>query len=63
MLIAMYNEAARELSWCVNDVLEVMADDKKPQACTGCGKCSTTCPQNIDIADIMKKFCKLLEKK
>ena len=60
MLIATYNEAAREVTWYVEDVLDTLSDDKKPQACTGCGSCNPLCPQNIDIADTMKKFCALL---
>ena len=60
MLIATYNEAAREVTWYVEDVLGALEDNKKPQACVGCGKCNPLCPQNIDIAEIMKEFCKLL---
>jgi len=62
MLIATYNEAAREVTWYVEDVLDTLEDDKKPQACIGCGACNPLCPQNIDIADTMKKFCELLTK-
>jgi len=63
MLIAIYNEAAREVNWYVEDVLDTLADDKKPQACIGCGACNPLCPQNIDIADTMKKFNELLAAK
>ena len=63
MLIAIYNEATHGVSWYVEDVLETLADDKKPQACIGCGVCNPLCPQNIDIAETMVSFCKLLEKK
>jgi len=63
MLIATYNEAAREVTWYVEGVLEALADDKKPQSCTGCGACSPLCPQNIDIADTMKKFNEVLAAK
>jgi hypothetical protein len=51
------------MSWYVEDVLDALEDDKKPQACTGCGACSPLCPQNIDIAETMKSFCELLSKK
>jgi len=63
MLIATYNEANHEMSWYVEDVLDSLEDSKKPQACTGCGACNPLCPQNIDIADTMKSFCGLLNKK
>lgn len=60
MLIATYNEACHGMSWYVNDVLDSLSDDKKPQSCIGCGVCNPLCPQNIDIADTMKKFSTLL---
>jgi len=60
MLIATYNEANHGVTWYVEDVLESLADDKKPQACTACGACSPLCPQDIDIPDTFKKFCDLL---
>ena len=63
MLIATYNEAAHGMSWYVEDVIGVLADDKKPQACICCGACNPLCPQEIDIADTMKKFSEMLSKK
>jgi len=62
MLIATYNEAKNVMGWYVEDVLDTLEDDKKPQACTACGACNPLCPQNIDIADTMKSFCELLKK-
>jgi len=63
MLIATYNEAAREVTWYVEDIIDALKDDEKPQACIGCGKCNPLCPQNIDIPDVMKSFCELLSTK
>jgi len=60
MLIATYNEAAHGMTWYVEDIIDSLPDDKKPQACIGCGACIPLCPQNIDIADIMKKFSTIL---
>jgi len=61
MLIATYNEAAREVTWYVEDVIDSLADDKKPQECIACGACNPLCPQNIDIADTIAKLNELLE--
>jgi len=63
MLIATYNEAAREVTWYVRDVMDSLEESKKSQACTACGACNPLCPQNIDIPDTMGKFSALLEKK
>jgi len=60
-LIATYNEASHEVTWYVNDILDSLPDDKKPQACTACGACNPLCPQSIDIPDTMAKFCELLK--
>jgi len=63
MLIATYNEAAREVTWYVRDIMDSLEESKKPQACTACGACNPHCPQNIDIADTMSKFNDLLKSK
>jgi len=60
MLIATYNEANHGVTWYVEDVLDSLADDKKPGSCTACGACNPLCPQDIDIPDTFKKFCDLL---
>ncbi|MDR2571212.1 MAG: aldo/keto reductase [Oscillospiraceae bacterium] len=60
LLISTYNEAAHAVSWHVEDILNTLPDEKKPQACIDCGVCNPLCPQNIDIAEIMKKFSALL---
>jgi len=60
MLIATYNEANHGVTWYVEDVLDSLADDKKPGSCTACGACNPLCPQDIDIPDTFKKFCGLL---
>jgi predicted aldo/keto reductase-like oxidoreductase len=59
MLIASYNEASNVESWFVQDLLDSLPDNEKPQSCTGCGACNPLCPQNIDIPDVMDKFSKL----
>jgi len=62
MLIATYNEASNSFMWYVEDVMDSLEDNEKPQACTACGACSPLCPQNIDIADTMSKLNELLKK-
>jgi len=62
MLIATYNEASNKFAWYVEDIMETLKDNEKPQACTACGACSPLCPQNIDIADTMSKFSEILKK-
>jgi len=61
MLIASYNEAANSSSWYIEDLMDSLKDNEKPQACTACGACNPLCPQNIDITDIMSKFDALLK--
>ena len=62
MLIATYNEASNKFSWYVEDIMDTLEDNKKPQACTACGACNPFCPQNIDIPDTMSKFNEILKK-
>lgn len=40
----------------------VMPEDKRPQACIGCGSCSAVCPQQIDIPAALADFAELLGK-
>ena len=61
MLIATYNEANHGVTWYVEDVLDSLADDKKPESCTACGACNPLCPQGIDIPDTFKKLCDLMK--
>ena len=61
-LIGAYNEAVYEFSWMVQDILEVIPEDKKPAECIACGACSPLCPQKIDIPDVLHKFAAIIEK-
>lgn len=36
--------------------VESLAEDKRPDACVGCGACAKVCPQNINIPEELKKL-------
>ena len=36
--------------------VESLAEDKRPDACVGCGACTKVCPQNINIPEELKKL-------
>ena len=40
--------------------LGAMPEDKRPQACIGCGSCSAVCPQQIDIPGALADFVEQL---
>ena len=46
----------------MNVVIRVEALDatERPEACIGCGQCSTACPQSIDVPAVMRDFSKRL---
>ena len=37
-------------------------EDKRPDACLGCGSCAAVCPQQIDIPGALADFSELLRK-
>lgn len=41
--------------------LGVMPEDKRPQACIGCGSCTAVCPQQIDIPAALADFADMLK--
>ena len=50
------------LSWIgiPRDRLNELDEIEMPDICVGCGKCSTHCPQNIDIPAVLKDLAKHL---
>ena len=62
-LISYYNELKLTPgSLNVGMRVEALPADKQPSACIGCGACTSICPQNIDIPQIMKDLAQQLEK-
>ena len=37
-----------------------LPEDKRADACIGCGQCTRACPQKIDVPGVMKKFAALI---
>ena len=63
VLISYYNELKLTPgSLNVGMRVEALPADKQPSACIGCGACTSICPQNIDIPQIMKDLAQQLEK-
>ena len=57
MLIAAYNDLKFTGGGItVSMQMDVMAEDKLPSACIGCGACTAICPQQIDIPAAMQDF-------
>lgn len=40
--------------------INVLPEDKRPQACVGCRSCEAVCPQNIKISEVMADFVEKL---
>ena len=62
-LLALYNEnlSKDEANRFIAPMaVSKMPDDKKPNACIGCGSCVAVCPQLIDIPDALAKFSEML---
>lgn len=62
MLLSLYNELRFASSLNISMRIEALLEDKRPAACIGCGKCSRSCPQNIDIPKAMKDFAEEIKK-
>lgn len=61
VLISYYNELKLTPgSLNVGMRVEALPADKQPSACIGCGACTSICPQNIDIPQIMKDLAEQL---
>ena len=60
-LLALYNEHKFTKGGFIAPMaLMSYPDDKKPQACLGCGSCAAVCPQQIDIPGTLADFCEIL---
>lgn len=56
MLLSVYNEIRILPTTNAVMCLDALAEEKKPSACIGCGKCTQICPQHIDVAAAMSDF-------
>jgi len=62
MLLNLYNEHCfTEGGFIAPMALMAVPDDKKPEACLGCGACEALCPQKIKIPEAMADFVKRLK--
>ena len=61
-LLAMYNQnvVTGEKDFISNMYVGTLPEDKRPNACIGCGACAAVCPQQIDIPGTMAKFSERL---
>jgi predicted aldo/keto reductase-like oxidoreductase len=59
-LIEVYNELSCAKSLNTAMRVEFLPDDKKPDACIKCGKCSEICPQKIDIPCVLEGLSEIL---
>ena len=64
MLIAAYNDVRFEPdhAMTVSMQMDALSADELPSACIGCGACSSICPQNIDIPNVMTEFSEMIAK-
>ena len=61
-LLSLYNEHCfSNGSFITTMVIGTLPADKKPSACIGCHSCEKVCPQNINIPEVLKDFCKRLD--
>ena len=61
-LLSMYNEMRYGYQPGILKRVEELPEDKRPAACIGCGTCTESCPQNIDIPGVLKDFAEKLAK-
>ena len=61
-LLEMYNQnmVTGEKDFISNMYVGTLPEDKRPNACIGCGACAAVCPQQIDIPGTMAKFSERL---
>ena len=63
-MMELYNEHSYSGGgWLAPTALGTVPENRRPQACIGCGACVALCPQNIDIPKMMADFTEKLEKK
>ena len=56
-LLRLYNEHTYTGGgWWAPMMVSNLPEDKRPQACVGCGECERVCPQSIKIPQILKEF-------
>ena len=51
-----YEEAGRVL----DDAVDALPEEKKPNACIGCRSCEAVCPQQLKISEAMADFVEKL---
>ena len=62
-LLALYNEEKFTGGGFIAPMaLMTYPEDKRPDACLGCGSCAAVCPQQIDIPGALADFSELLRK-
>lgn len=61
-MISLYNDARFSPSMNVSMAVDSLEENKRPQACAGCGRCAKICPQKIDIPAAMTELSAILEK-
>ena len=61
-LIKLYNDHVRSGGLTAILPLQETLPEGRPDACIGCGKCESVCPQNIKIRDMMTEFAAYLNK-
>jgi len=59
-ILKVYNRYKIDGPWALSDI-ENIESKGRPTDCTGCGLCNARCPQNIDIAAIMKEISDILK--
>ena len=61
-LLELYNEhlSRPDFKFIAPMAVAALPDDKKPNACIGCGSCAAVCPQQIDIPAALEHFAKIV---
>ncbi|MGN0988688.1 MAG: aldo/keto reductase [Eubacteriales bacterium] len=63
LLISAYNDLRfAPAGFTVGMQIDSMPEDKRPEACIGCGACAQICPQSIDIPSALRNLTQTLEK-
>ena len=61
-LIELYNEhmSREDGQFIAPMALAALPEDKRPEACIGCGSCEAVCPQNLPIPDTLAQFAAMM---